>query len=467
MKSIYYRDCDLATASGVADAPPVGSASAGVLNCLLVVILCLFFVRGAEFLLLQCGDVHPNPGPRPIRHPCVVCGGAVGRPRLQCIVCSQLCHKRCTGFDEREFSNACSRYDVLPWSCPACVSRNFSVLAIQQLPFPESDIDLGQDFVALSDRDPAIVSGIHHHGSPAQLEPNSCVTPAALFLQENSNRLILGSWNINSLRGKMDDLRVLFEDLAPHIFGICETKLSPGLRKHQFDIPNHRLIRRDRPGSKNGGGIALYVNNAITVVRKSSFESPSLEALVIDVRLQRRSFAAVMCYKPPSTNTSSFMTSLSNLFEKAVRLRPEVVLMGDLNCNLLGHHAQSGDGLCLSHFLSTFGLQNLIIEPTFPRSGSLLDIIATTNSERVANTVVLATGASDHSICCTALSKKPPHLPHRVIAFRSTKTTHYRALSNDVAIQEWSDCYSDYQGFPAYIGTLHNPRGSKNAILPS
>ncbi|MCP3663808.1 MAG: hypothetical protein GY696_15175 [Gammaproteobacteria bacterium] len=260
--------------------------------------------------------------------------------------------------------------------------------------------------------------------------PCPALTPfssdAATFRQHNSGRLTMGVWNINSLRGKMDDMHVLFDDLKPDIFGLCETKLVPGLRRHQFDIPGYRFLRRDRPNSvgPGGGGLGLYVSEQVTVIRKRCIELQSLEALVADIRLKNCSFAVIICYKPPASNVSDFFASLSTVTESALRMRSEVIIMGDLNCNILGDCARLGPGRQLFDFCVSYGLSNVITDVTRPRSGTLLDVILTTHRQRCATAVVIPTGASDHSICCACLSTKAPRVPPRKISYRCSKHTY-------------------------------------------
>ncbi len=220
--------------------------------------------------------------------------------------------------------------------------------------------------------------------------------------------------------------------------------MLPGLRRHQFDISGYRLLRRDRPAKDGGGGVALYVGDHVTVVRKASLELQSLEALVVDVRLRNRNFAIITCYKPPKASLPGFFTDLSAVMERTVHVRSEVLIMGDLNCNMLGNAASSGAGLHLSQFCRNFQLSNLITEVTRPSSGSLLDVILTTHPDRCAASAVIATGASDHYICGAALSTKAPRVPPRKVKFRCTKHTDTDSLTRDLSAADWGSCYFDH-----------------------
>ena len=71
---------------------------------------------------------------------------------------------------------------------------------------------------------------------------------------KNPNNPLIGFLNINSLRNKIIDLRLVMERCLPDILVIEETKLNSDLKTEIFLINNYqRPIRRDR--NEFGGGL--------------------------------------------------------------------------------------------------------------------------------------------------------------------------------------------------------------------
>ena len=75
------------------------------------------------------------------------------------------------------------------------------------------------------------------------------------------NRLVIGHFNINSLRNKFDSLKLLVKN-SLNVFMISGTKLDKTFPEGQClrdrFTPPYRMVR-----NTNGGGIALYVREYI------------------------------------------------------------------------------------------------------------------------------------------------------------------------------------------------------------
>ncbi len=68
-------------------------------------------------------------------------------------------------------------------------------------------------------------------------------------------------FNAGSLMNKLDELNNLAS--LSHIDVICVTEawLHDELKDHEISLPGYVLFRHDRPSSKRGGGVALYVKS--------------------------------------------------------------------------------------------------------------------------------------------------------------------------------------------------------------
>ena len=76
---------------------------------------------------------------------------------------------------------------------------------------------------------------------------------------------------------------LLKDNRAPHIFGFCETLIDEKTSTHDLEIDNFVFERRDR-SHKKGGGILVYLNNAIMYERLSNLESDDIESIWLKVK---------------------------------------------------------------------------------------------------------------------------------------------------------------------------------------
>ena len=70
--------------------------------------------------------------------------------------------------------------------------------------------------------------------------------------------MLCGYLNINSLRNKIHDLRLIIHDVPIDYFIISKTKLDNSFPNAQLAINYEIRARRDR--DKNGGGLIEFVN---------------------------------------------------------------------------------------------------------------------------------------------------------------------------------------------------------------
>ena len=132
--------------------------------------------------------------------------------------------------------------------------------------------------------------------------------------------------------------------------------------------------------------------------------------------------------------------------------------MGDFN--------SSQKELCMRDFCETYGLVNLINEPTCyknPQNPSSIDIILTNNASNFQDSKTIETGLSDHhkmtiSVLKTYMKKKDSvKINYR--SYRNFITINFRKeLSN--ALQKWDTnimTYEDFHNIFMKILNLHAP----------
>ena len=82
----------------------------------------------------------------------------------------------------------------------------------------------------------------------------------------NPKRCIIANLNINSLPNKFEEVKEWLNGDAIDILSLQETKIDRTFPNSHFHVNGFKLFRRDRV--KGGGGIAVFVRDHITAVRK-------------------------------------------------------------------------------------------------------------------------------------------------------------------------------------------------------
>ena len=108
-------------------------------------------------------------------------------------------------------------------------------------------------------------------------------------------------------------------------------------------------------------------------------KSNEVEAILIDIQLGQQYMSLLCAYKPPAVTNNTFTNEMYALLDLAIANRPNVMCLGDLNCDTL-HSLDGGkEGRTWLDICDIYDMVNLIIEPTriCKTKESFLDIIAT------------------------------------------------------------------------------------------
>lgn len=248
-------------------------------------------------------------------------------------------------------------------------------------------------------------------------------------------------WNINGLRGKIEEAHLILTDKNPIILALSETKLEKSVPEKLLTYKGYEIIRRDR--NSHGGGLLVYCRNDINVLAHDLIKSPQ-DIEIINLRIKLNwslNLSIIVAYRPPAQNLSVFLTQL-NLIVTTVNKdfpRDLLVILGDLNCNWLNKN--SNDSNNLREFCRTFGLYNGIKEVTRVVSGTSIDVILTSNKRLHIDFIATPNGASDHSVCESTLvthkNRSKPVWKH----YRMTKKVDIASLNNELSSQKWHKVY--------------------------
>ena len=133
-----------------------------------------------------------------------------------------------------------------------------------------------------------------------------------------------------------------------------------------------------------------------------------------------RSLLVCVVYRPPETGIACLANELMPKYIKALSLNKEIVVTGDVNCDLL---VKNPKGDALLAFCASVNATQLIDKPTrvTKSSRSLLDVLIVSNPNQVKTKGVLELTISDHYLVHATLDLKVPTLAPRFITTRSFK----------------------------------------------
>ena len=244
----------------------------------------------------------------------------------------------------------------------------------------------------------------------SQFKPTSCnVTFAHL--------------NVRSVRSR-ENFYLIWQTITDNcldILTISESWLDPSINDSDLQIPRYILFQQDN-GSL-GGGLCVCIKDIYKVSffgNLSNISENSFQQLWLKVNCKKlKSFLLCTVYRPPNTPIS-FLETLSKSFMDSLLVGSEVIILGDLNCNVLD---DCYEARALTSFCSTFNLTQHVESPTrvTESSKSIIDIVLMTNKDFVKNCVVKSLSISNHNLVCFDLKLKAPRPRHSYVTIRSYK----------------------------------------------
>ena len=174
-------------------------------------------------------------------------------------------------------------------------------------------------------------------------------------LGTNTNRIIVGHINVNSIRNKFDDLKNLISRKVD-ILAISETKLDNSFPINQFIIDGFcNPYRFDR--NKFGGGLMIYVKNDIPSKRLNSHNVlDDTECLFIEINLKKIRWLICYAYNPHKCHSECFFENISKHLEHYENVYENFIILGDFN--------SEESETSLDNFMINFSLKDLVKIPT-------------------------------------------------------------------------------------------------------
>jgi exonuclease III len=243
----------------------------------------------------------------------------------------------------------------------------------------------------------------------------------------------IGQLNINSIRNKIDELKIFLMQYSFDVCGITETKLQQQEASTNYNIIGYQLLRFDRT-TRQGGGSALYIKEDVSFIHLNYDVKFSVESEVNIIQLfpeHRKPLIVILIYHPPNNCTKQFILSLQSLILHVDNDKVNFTIIGDLNVNLLVSDVYSRS---LTNTTSAYGLTQLISSPTRVtlHGSTLLDPIFVSFPKKVRQSSVFSLTNSDHKFVFCVIGKVKVTLPSKIISFRSYKDQDWENL-------DWKD----------------------------
>ena len=245
--------------------------------------------------------------------------------------------------------------------------------------------------------------------------------------------------NVNGLNMKVPTLQYILDlNNTTDILLISETHLTPTINDAAISIPGYRLLRNDS-GDTQVHGVCAYVSEKIHV-DKIDASSPN----VILFHLSELDMYVCVVYRPPSNSIDQNTKLIEFLLHECID--KELILIGDFNLPTikwsselqLSRSMSSSDSRFLDAF-NALGLTQWIVESTFPRSGNILDLILTTETDRISEVAVNPPppGCDHCSVHCQYTFDKELYLSTRSVKYHSWFKGQYNVINDILSDFDW------------------------------
>ena len=262
-------------------------------------------------------------------------------------------------------------------------------------------------------------------------------------ISSNENKcLTILSQNIRSFNTNLDNFLLMFdEDSLPDVFIFSETW-------HKLDTPvtvpgyvGYHTVRQGR-----SGGVSVFVKNYLNscFVENLSYANNSIETCSIKISNSRSSVFICGIYRPQSSTTDAFSSSLENILNNPTINNFSCVFAGDFNTNLF---SETEDVKMFIEMMRSHHYIQVITDVTHPginqAASSLIDHIWL-NDLSYYNSGILKTGITDHY---TLLVQIPfiPNSPSKLyeIKFRDFNSNNHNIFKERLINFDWNTIRSD------------------------
>ena len=140
------------------------------------------------------------------------------------------------------------------------------------------------------------------------------------------------------------------------IIVLSETKIDDGFPDSQFYINGYKMLRNDR--NHHGGGLLVYVRRELTMCRLRDYECKNIESITFSIQQRKtaKKTIVIASYRPPSLVKSVWVRDLGDILLRTSNRYENIVVVGDLNCDLAGLDKNSKEGRALQDLMEIYNL---------------------------------------------------------------------------------------------------------------
>ncbi len=278
--------------------------------------------------------------------------------------------------------------------------------------------------------------------------------------------------NIVTLPGKIDELRCFLNENPISIMTLNETRLDVNIPNEEINIQGYDVLRKDR--NRQGGGVAMYIDNNsdFTYKLRTDLMPTELEMIVVEMLCSKsKPFVVISWYRPESE--IKLFDHFQSILEKIEAENKDVVVIGDVNCDLLTDNPSCYTKK-MKEITDSFNMTQLIKEATrvTENSESLIDHIYTTCPGKITKSGVLHTGISDHSYVYAIMGKvrNTSVNEHKYSTNRNFKHFDDVLFKSDMCKVNWctitthnniNDAVNDFESKFAEVANRHAPLRKK------
>ena len=404
-------------------------------------------------IMMQAGDLHPNPGPNKPKFPCNIFGKAArwNQRATCCDNCDAWYHVECMGMNTINYEAL--QGSEVSWICAHCSIPNFASSL-----FSNTSFELSNSFSSLS-----LATDCSGPLSP----PLAASSPNQERLQSSRNRSRISSdgsktshnqsnkrsdakktstlrrsikllvINFDSIRGKVADLAMCIETYNSDVIIGSDTHLNPSVNSSELFPDLFAVFRKNRCFGKTEtkcGGILIALKNDIIETHRIDLDT-ECEVVWVTIKIQGAKDVTIGAFYRSQIFGKSveYMNELRKSIQRTKRSnKGQIWLTGDFNMPDVNWETNSfipgGSYPAISkemlNISADFGLEQVVKGPT--RANNTLDLFFTSNPTLVERSTTIP-GISDHdSIPLIIISSKPKIMK---------KTPHKRYLYNKADMQ--------------------------------
>ncbi len=256
--------------------------------------------------------------------------------------------------------------------------------------------------------------------------------------------------NINGLRNKFEEVEhLLINEKDIVVFAITESKLSDSDHANMYNVNGYNSIRLDRPNSKRGGGLMVYVNSNFDHQKcELPFENQSFVECTL-FKLSGRFFKTIyVCalYIPPDKIDENVFEFLRHLFCFLRSEELDFIVMGDFNIDLINFSIEKRK---LINICKEFNVAELINMPTrvatrklgennFAQTATLLDHIYVSDQCKFQFSKAISFSTTDHHLTYTVFKKMKIKIPPKIISYRCMRKIDPEKFKEDFLKIDWN-----------------------------